>query len=209
MQGNTHDAGQSSPRLRVPVPLVTNDRGGFSIVELTVIVILVGLMASIAVPRIDRTEFQIRSAIQQVQTTLIAAKHMAVLKQHDVVLAFDTAQARIRVHSDANSNGAVDSGEDVRVFDLPEDIAFGKGSAPAWGTATAAVNFTQAQAGLPSLTFHRNGAASEETRFYVTTYRAALNGGFPEDARAVDIQRATGRVDCRSYDTTDGWREAC
>ncbi len=177
--------------------------------ELTIVVVLVGIMTTIAIPRIDRTEFQMRSAIQQVQTTLIAAKHMAVLKQHDVVIVFDTANTRMRIHSDKNSNGTVDSGEDIRLFGLPEDIAFGKGSAPAWGSASSSLNFTQIRGGLPSLTFHRNGAASEETRFYLTTYRAAKSNGFPEDARAVDIQRATGRIECRTYSDSDGWRAGC
>ena len=186
------------------------DRSGFTIVELVVIMILIGLMASIAAPSFNRWSFEIESEAAQALTTIMGARHMAVLKQHDVVLAFDTANQRVRIHTDVNSNGTVDSGEDTRLFELSESMGFGRGGAPAWGDYTRTLNMTQKQDGFPSITFHRNGSASEETRFYLTTQRAVQNGGFPEDARAFDVQRATGRIECRSYSPTDGeWSMAC
>lgn len=49
------------------------------------------------------------------------------------------------------------------------------------------------QGGLPALTFHRDGSASEEGGFYITSRRAQVVGGYPQDTRAVEVERATGR----------------
>lgn len=183
-------------------------RAGFTIVEVLIVLVLIGVITAVAAPNIQQADFQLKAASQELVTQLSAAKHMSVLKQHDVVLGFDAANRRIRVHSDRDSDGTVDSGEDVRFYELPDAVGFGRGAAPAIGAYNGPLNLNQTTGGLPSLTFHRNGSASQETLFYFTSLRAARNDGFPEDARAVEVVRATGTISCRSY-ALSSWRQGC
>lgn len=183
-------------------------RAGFTMIEVIVVMVLLAVLAAVAAPRIDRVDLQLKTAARELVTQLSAAKHMAVLKQHDVVLGFDVSGRRIRVHSDRNSDRSMDGGEDVRFYELPDAVGFGKGGAPSIGAFTGTINLSQLQSGMPSLTFHRNGAASQETLFYFTSLRAARSGGFAEHARAVGVARATGTIGCRSY-ATSTWRRGC
>jgi hypothetical protein len=65
------------------------------------------------------------------------------------------------------------------------------------------VTWTETQDGLPALTFRRNGSASEESILYLTSERGAV-----EDTRAIEIERATGRLRCYSY-ATGTWIQTC
>lgn len=186
----------------------SSSRAGFTLVEIMIVLLLIGLLAGIAAPNIDRAQFQLKAASRELVTRMAAAKHMAVLKGHDVVLAFDQTNRRIRIHSDLDNDRQLDANEDVRMFELPEDVAFGKGSAPAIGAFTGPLNLSQSQTGLPTMTFHRNGSTSQQVRFYLTSRRAAINGGFPEDARSVAVARSTGTISCQSY-ASSSWRDGC
>ena len=73
---------------------------------------------------------------------------------------------------------------------------------------TDAISFTKVSETLPALLFHRNGAGSEEGTIYLTSVRAVGVTGFPQDARALKIERSTGNVRCYSYRTLT-WLEGC
>lgn len=185
-----------------------SSRSGFTIVEVVIVLVLVGVIAGIAAPHIKPTRFQLKAASRELVTRMASAKHMAVLKGHDVILAFDQTNRRVRIHSDVDNDRQMDANEDVRMYELPHDVAFGKGGAPAVGGFTQALNLNQSQGGLPTLSFHRNGATSQEVRFYITSRRAAIHGGFPEDARAIVVARSTGTISCQSY-ASASWRDGC
>jgi prepilin-type N-terminal cleavage/methylation domain-containing protein len=183
-------------------------RAGFSLVELVLVLLLVGVMAGIVIPVLRPEGFQMNSAVMEVATTLMAQQRNAALRQHDVVLAFDTAHRRIRVHEDRDNDGEMEDGERYWMVELDEGIAFGRGSSPARPLSSDALSLAQSQDGLPSLTFHRNGSASEEAIVYLTSERSLVAGAFEEDGRAVEIERATGRVVCLSY-APGFWQERC
>lgn len=183
-------------------------QAGFSLVELILVLMLVGIMASIVIPVLRPEGFQMNSAVIEVGTTMTAQQRNAVLKQHDVVLAFDTAQRRIRVHEDLDNDGDMETGERWYVVELEDGVSFGRGGTPARPISSDDLSLTQTQDGFPSLTFHRNGSASEAAIIYLTSERALRAGAYAEDGRAIEIDRATGRVRCLSY-APGAWQERC
>ena len=183
-----------------PIP----DDRGFSTLEVLLVVAIMGILAVIALPRIDLYRIQANSAIQIMGTTMVAAQREALTKQHDIILTFDVPNRRMRIIWDANSNSTIDAGERSRSVPLDDRIRFGLGGAPARAFGAAPVNFTRTINGLPALIFHRNGSASGVGGFYVTSSRAVLDGTtkWNRDTRAVEIVRATGRTEWFKYNGT-------
>ncbi|MBA3854185.1 type II secretion system protein [Pseudogemmatithrix spongiicola] len=181
-------------------------RPAFTLIELVMVMVMIGLMVAISAPRIDIMGYRANTAIQVVGTTVLAAQRQALTQQHNVIVRFDTANRRLRVHQDRDNDGAVDPGEQLRAVPLGESIVFGLGSAPARGSLTTAITFTLTSNGDPAVTFHRDGSASEAGGFYMTTTRAIAGGDKPEHSRLVVVERATGRS--ASYRYLGGeWRK--
>jgi prepilin-type N-terminal cleavage/methylation domain-containing protein len=181
------------------------DRAGMTIMELSVVLVLVAIVASFMAPVVDVFKPGVRGSALEVSTTLATSQRTAVVLQHNVVVMFDTDQAALRIHSDADNDGTVDSGETVRWVMLEETGNFGRGSAPAIDVRTDGITFTGRQNGYPALTFHRNGSASEEGITYLTSRRP---GSSPDDARAIRVERGTGQVTCLRY-RNSLWAEGC
>lgn len=177
---------------------------GFTLIELLIVIVIIGIVASFALPRIDYTRFRVDSTMRGVGTSLLAAQRRAVTAQHDVVVTFDAATNAVRLIEDANNNGAIDAGERTRGIPLGEQVVIGLGGAPAHPVGAGPVTFTKTFGGLPAVTFHRNGAASERGGVYFTSRRAVLSGSISNDTRLLEIERATGRVSWYSY--RGGWQ---
>jgi prepilin-type N-terminal cleavage/methylation domain-containing protein len=166
---------------------------GVTLVELIIVVVIIGLMAALALPRINISRFRVNSAMQTAGLVLISAQQLAVTRQHDVIIGFDEARNLIRIHEDADNDGDVDNDERVRNRPLGEGVTFGRAAAGAHAIGDDAVTFSQVRNGLRSVTFHRNGSASEYGGVYMTSIRAA-RGGLSEDSRALEVERSTGRT---------------
>lgn len=179
--------------------MVGGTRRGFTVIEILIVLIMIGIIATFVAPRLNLGRYQVESAMLGVGTTLTAAQRLAVLRGYDVIIGFDVPRASFRIHDDANNNGRIDPGERVRSIPLGEHVVFGRGSAPAFDIGTDPVTFTAMRDGLPALVFHRNGSASAAQGFYLTSQREVSYGGHPEDARAVVLDRATGRVNWYRY----------
>ena len=156
---------------------------------------LIGILSSLAAPRINLDQHRVDSAARSLGLQLLTAQRAAVKSQHNVVVSFDVAEQRLRIHDDANNNGAIESGERVEYAELGEGVVFGRGAAPPHPLlGRSAVSFTRTQAGLPAVTFHRNGSAREEGGLYITSRRAATTESYSAETRALVITRATGRT---------------
>lgn len=174
-------------------------RPGFSIPELLVVLLLVSLLALFVVPYLEIVKFRMDGAARGAVAALVAAQRQAVVRQHDVIVAIDTAYRRLRIHQDRNNNGTVDSGEPVRTVPFDEGVVFGLGGAPSL-LGSDIVGFTDTQDGVPVVRFIRSGSAGEEGYFYLTSTRTADTSLYPKDTRAVKVDRATGRVTWYHYD---------
>lgn len=187
-RGTLSVAGPRRRRVAAPPP-----SAGYTLIEITTILVVLGIVAALAVPRLDFQRYQIDGAMQSVGSTLMAAQRAAVQEGHDFVVAFDAAGARVRIHSDVNNNRQMDDGEPVSFVPLGESVRFGRGGAPSFFGSAQAVSFAGRQGGLPAVVFYRNGSASEEGGFHLTSARAESNPEYSRDTRALRIERSTGR----------------
>ena len=179
---------------------------GFTLIEVLTVLAVAGILMLIAAPRIDVARFQLDAAMREVGSAVASARGRAILRQHDYVLMF--REDGFVLLYDENNNGQTDAGEERRAVQLPERVKFDRGGATPILGLTEAVSFTKRAEELPALTFHRNGAASEEGVIYLTSLRGAAGDDNSQDTRALQIERATGRVRCFTYRTL-AWREGC
>lgn len=187
-----------------------HNRDGVTVVELILVMSLIGIMATIAAPMLDKEKFQLNGAALTVGSTFAAQQRNSVMRQHNIVLAFDTTEHTMRVHYDLDNDNTIDAGENFSVVELEEGVVFGRGATPARPLSSDPISLTGTQDGFPALTFRRNGSSSEEAIVYVTSQRSRTTGGttYSEDGRAIEIERATGRVRCYSY-ASSSWVQTC
>ncbi len=184
------------------------NRAGWTVVELVVTIGIIGVLTTIAFLRLDVAHVEIGTSIRSVGVALAAAQREAMVKHHNVVVAFDVPAGQIHIHSDDNNDFGVDPGEHTKVITLDDRVVFGLAGAPARSFGIDPVVFDRTLNGLPVLVFYRNGSASYGGGFYLTSRRAALNPGqYLGDNHAVEIERATGRVQWWQYSPTGGWTQ--
>lgn len=179
--------------------------GGFSLPELLIVLIIISILSALLVPNLEIVKYRMDGAVRGIASAMVAAQRQAVSRQHDVVVAFDKTNRRLRIHEDADNNGQIDAGERTRYVYLDNGVVFGLGGAPPLFTADI-IGFTETQSGMPALRFIRNGSVSEEGHVYLTSARAVAASRYPQDSRAVKVDRATGRVTWYYYDP-DEWKK--
>ena len=103
------------------------------------------------------------------------------------------------MHQDADNNGKINGTEHVATTPLGESIVYGLAGAPAMTADAGPITFKQKHDDVTSLTFHRDGSASEAGIVYLTSRRAMNQGDLPRDARAIRVERATGQVSWYRY----------
>lgn len=180
---------------------------GFTLVEMLTVMTLMVVLLGIALPSIDVSRFRLDGKVQSIALMINSSQRLAVLRQYDIVLAFDEGESRIRLHHDENNDGAVNDGEEVRYIQLDDGVVFGRADAPALPDGGETVTFIEEQEGMPALTFRRNGSASESGVIYLTSV-AATRGANRGHTRAITIERSTGQVTCMSYRNSD-WEIGC
>jgi prepilin-type N-terminal cleavage/methylation domain-containing protein len=172
----------------------TRKRAGFTLAEVMVVVVISGLMITLAIPRIDTTKWRADAIATIVRTSLQYAQRQAITRQHDMVVSFDTTGERIRTFWDQNNSGFIDSQERVTWRGLDVGILFTDPAVrgvsgtvitdPVSGSLIATVN------GYPTVTFHRDGSVSTDAEIYI---KVAAHG--PPWYRAITLTQSTGRVD--------------
>lgn len=175
------------------------ESAGFTLVEVMLVIIIIGIVAAIGLPRIDFEGAKVNSAMRTVSLTFAHAQRSAVSLQMDIWVAVDTTEGSLRLHEDRNNDGIIQNNERVSHSSMDEGVRFGSSGAPALGFGAGYASFTRTQGGLPAIVFHRDGTANESGGLYLTTYKAfAQNLNSMAEAayktRAVAIDQATGRA---------------
>jgi prepilin-type N-terminal cleavage/methylation domain-containing protein len=171
---------------------------GFTLVEILMVIVLIGLVATFAVPKLNFAGYRVNGAVRGMAALVARAQRLAVTDQYNVNFLFDVANNRVKIHEDANNDNAIQAAERVRVYPLSEGVVFGHNGAPVRLYTPDKVSFTRTQNGLPEIIFRRDGSASENGGFYITTTNA-LKSSRPQDARSVEVIRATGRAEWYQY----------
>ena len=172
---------------------IPRDRG-FTIIELIIVLVVIGLVTMFAIPRINSTGWRLNGAVREASGLLRRARQTAVRQQHDVAVSFDARTNSILVHENSDNDPNGDIGPDERVYRraLPEGIVFSvRVPPPMRGLTGSPVSFEAAR-----VVFHSNGAASESGVIYLEPHNA---GTALEDLRALWVERATGSVQIFRY----------
>jgi type IV fimbrial biogenesis protein FimT len=137
-------------------------KGGFTIIELLVTLIILGILATVAIPGFSRfmPNYRLRSALRDVGSNFQLAKMTAVRRNCNCTVTFKQAIGETIydyiVYVDSNNNLEYDAGEEViaKVLwtdykDITFDLTKGGGDG---------LTFTDNDEGLPSIAFRPNGA---------------------------------------------------
>jgi len=188
------------------MPSPSRTRPAFTLVEVLLVLVIMGVVMALGLPRIDVYKYRADANAITVRSLLMQAQRDAIVRQHDLVVSFDTARARIILGYDQNNDGNIASTERLRMQSLPEQ---GRFLAPRIPLAAAGYTLTdygsiradgiKTISGLPSVTFRRDGSASSALQLYVSTRRPKET-----DLRVVTVVQATGRTEVQRF-TGQGW----
>jgi hypothetical protein len=183
------------------------ERGGCP-PELVITLFILLLLVGLAIPRLDSRAERRAPGARELLTLFGAAQDHAVEARHDVALSFDTLDGVVRVHLDANSDGRLQRGEEIRFVDVGGGYRFSRAAAPELVPGADAVSFSRIRSGLPSLVFHADGHASESGVVYIVpgSYRSVSPD--PDQVRAVEVAGRSGRARCWRV-SAGTWEPAC
>jgi type II secretory pathway pseudopilin PulG len=179
-------------------------RRGITIIELIMVMIILGTVAAMAIPRIDMNAYRADAAARAVRGALQLAQRSAITRQSNVIVTFDSANSRITVLEDVNDNGTADAGERLTNRPLEEKVRF---IAPAMGkvaggASSAAVVGSSLQyvSSLPRITLRRDGSSSSDVEIYLT-----VRPEVAKEFRAITIDPAIGKTELYRYSGT-AWK---
>ena len=95
------------------------ERYGFSMIELLSVIVIMGLLTAIALPKANISSYQANAGAQVVSSALSYAQRQAISRQADTRVAFDVPNNRLRIHEDRNNDNVIDAGERVTFANLP------------------------------------------------------------------------------------------
>ena len=171
---------------------------GFTLVEVLIVMIMVGVIMALAIPRLDLQRYRTDAAIQSVRSVLMQAQRTALVRQYDVVISIDTAKNALRWSEDANNDGTIQASEHKRAYPLNDGVKFVTPPTGVNGAVTSPIVGAHlgSMGGLPTITFHRDGAATSNLELYIAG---------PADPtiayRAIVLNQGTGRTDFYLYNT--------
>ncbi len=175
------------------------DRRGVTLLELMVVLVMMGTLASIAIPRLNLSRYRADAAAQQVRSVFQTAQRTSLTRQYDVIVSVDTIRGGLRIAEDVNNNGAIEVsewkfwrplGEGNRFVVPPLGVQPGSGQAYSPVAASVVGSSLKVVDGLPSVVFHRDGSTSSDMQVYMSsTYRRRI------DYRGITLTRSTGRTE--------------
>lgn len=179
---------------------MTPRRGGFTLIEVLLVIILIGLMAGWAVSNFRNVNYRMDSNIRLMQNILIGAQQTAISRNIPVQIMFDASAdsaMRVRVLLDADDDGQVSVNETVsyrpldaaRFLSPPVTI-----DAAAVGYITGPGLISSRPVLMQAVRMAPNGTLGGDFTVYIGT-----TSGRPNDFRALSVVGATARTSFWSY----------
>lgn len=179
---------------------------GFSLIEMLIVMVVMGILAAISLPKVNLSRIRSKAAIQTLGTTMLALQREAIARQHNVVVIIENATSSLRVLYDSTNDVSINNNERTRSLPLGDEIVFGKPSTvPARSFGTNPINFTAREitTNQPAIVLYRNGSAREFGGLYLSTRKAMAGApGHQGETWAMEIVRATGRAEWLRWNGT-------
>jgi prepilin-type N-terminal cleavage/methylation domain-containing protein len=184
----------------------TARRAAVTLVELMIVLTIIGIGSAVALWKLDIASYQTMGDMQAIGSAFIAAQRQAVAHQCDVIVTFDTTARVVHLIIDANNNGVQDPDEHETAYALGDRVRFSMGATPAGDIGAGPITFNNTTNGLPSVTFYRNGAASQAGGLYITSMREAITNDpqYAGQTHMIEVSRATGHADWWHYNAGQG-----
>lgn len=172
---------------------IKRPRAGFSMVEIIIVLVMMAVIAAMAIPKLNLSQFRADAAAQQVRSVFQTAQRTSLTRQYDVIVSVDTAQFGLRIAEDVNNDGTIQAsewkfwrptGEGNQFVIPPKGLNASTVTSSVIGAQLKIVN------GMKSVIFHRDGSTSTDAEIYVQSeYKGRT------DYRAISVTRATGRTE--------------
>ena len=162
-------------------------------VELIVVMVMMAVIAGMAIPKLNLSQFRADAAAQQVRSVFQTAQRTSLTRQFDVIVSVDTAQFGLRIAEDSSHDGIIQANEWKFWRATGEGSQF---AVPPVGVNSPVVASSVVGGqlkivdGMKSVIFHRDGSTSSDAEIYVqSTYKGRT------DYRAITVTRSTGRTE--------------
>src|ERR1700744_5900758 len=99
-------------------------RKGVTLIEMMIVVVLLSLVSALALPKLNFAQFKTDNSVRAVRTTLQTAQRLAITRQYDVIVSFDTVNQQMKVVEDLNNNYLIDAGERTTYTPLDQGVKF-------------------------------------------------------------------------------------
>lgn len=110
-----------------------NRTGGFTLVEVIVVVAIIGIMSAIAIPAINTwvPNYRLKAAARDVFSNLQKARSMAVKFNRETAVVFDPANERYSLCDNWTGGACVGTSDTIDLSIIGNGIKFGHGNATA------------------------------------------------------------------------------
>jgi prepilin-type N-terminal cleavage/methylation domain-containing protein len=178
-------------------------RRAFTLIEIMMVVVLLGIVMGFAISRVNFTSYRMDANIRLLQNVLIGAQQTAITRNVEVQVMFDAANDRVRILQDTDGDDAVSASETVTYRAL-DNASFMTPTT----TVDGALAFYLTGAGVVetgnplqrAVRFAPNGTLTGDVVLYI-----GFSADRPDDMRAVAISGATARTTFWSHGS-GAWR---
>lgn len=183
-------------------------RRGWTIIEMSIVLAVIVLLAAIALPNIDFAKYRMDGNARTVQNQFIVQQLRATQRNMPMILTIVYDQGLMTITEDANSNGVADASEYTYNRTLVEGAQFVippstiDGATPYYATGPGLTYLNQTYM-YPTITFYPNGSASGNVVVYIGSTAGRLT-----DMRALQITGATSKVKFYRMASDGTWRLA-